>query len=572
MIADTLGSLLLFALLSFGPAWPIAARLAGSAPERLLASVVLSWLAIFVAGWTIHVCALPRAVFWILPGMALGGLAMGWRALRDLWREPDARDVVIAQAVVTASIVAWLALIVSYSGGAWVGDWFGHWQRTVFFLERGPRDILFNGFDPLTSRPPLANVAFGALVTLTKPDFAHYQLACAWLASLAFLPAAVFARRLGRADAGEPATGRAYQSTALLAVLFIANPMFVQNATFAWTKLHAAFFTLAAFHFLLRAGDADAPRAGVLAALALAAAILTHYSAGPYALVFAAVWLARGRWRDAAWWRGTAVAAFAGAAVLALWFGWALAAYGWRGTFLTNTSVTDAAPGLGAQLQAAALNVRDTLVPHFLREVDYGFFAQRHAWGRWRDWWFSLYQLNLFFLCGSAAWLAVLAALAQGARSAAPRSRAGWAAGIVAIALLGVMVHGGRDTWGLAHICLQPLALGGLALLAARWDALGAGWRRLVVAGAAVDFALGIGLQFGCQSLLIDQWLGAAPEGGPLGGYSRAAQVNWNAKQHFKHVFFGDTWVGLELAWLILLALLLGIALLRAARAARSRG
>lgn len=559
MIADTLGSLSLFALLSFGVAWPVAARLTGTAGERLLASVMLSWLTIFVVAWIVYVGALPHGVLWVLPGMSLGGLWLGRRALRDLWREAEVRDLAIAQAIVTASVVAWLALIVSYSGGAWVGDWFGHWQRTAFFLERGPRDILFNGFDPLTSRPPLANVVFGALAVLTRKDFAHYQLACAFLASLAFLPAAVFARRLG---------GRA--NVAVLAALLLVSPMFMQNATFAWTKLHAAFFTLAAFHFLLRTDAPDCPRAGLLAAIALGAAILTHYSAGPFALVFAAVWLARGRWRDAAWWRGTAVAALAGAAVLALWFGWALATYGAKGTFLTNTSVTDAATGAGTQLTNALLNVRDTIVPHFLRDVDYGFIAQRNPWGWWRDWFFQAYQINLVFLCGSVAWLAIVAALAKSAAPVRPAVRVGWAAGIIVVALLGVLVHGARDRWGLAHICLQPLALGGLALLAARWEAIGPVWRRIVVAGAAVDFGLGIALHFGAQSLLIDQWVGSAAPGGPLDGYSAHAQINWRAKLHFRHTFFGDAYANSEFVILPLLVGLLGFAAWRAAKALRA--
>ena len=558
MTLDIIGSLLLFALLSFGPAWPIAARLTGTVGERLLATVALSWLAIFGVAWAVYVCALPLATLWVLPAAALGGLAAGWRPLRDLWRETEGRDLIFAQAIVTLSIVAWLALVVSYSGGAWVGDWFGHWQRTAFFLERGPRDILFNGFDPLTSRPPLANVIFGAFAALTKKDFAHYQLASAFLGSFAFLPAAVFARRFG---------GRA--AVAVLAALLLVSPMFVQNATFAWTKLHAAFFTLTAFHFLLRADAPDCPRAGVLASIALGAALLTHYSAGPYALVFAAVWLARGRWREAAWWRGTVVAALAGAAVLALWFGWALAVYGPKSTFLTNTSVSDAAPSLGAQLLSGLLNVRDTLVPHFLREADYGFIAQRNPWGWWRDWFFQAYQINLVFLCGSVAWLAIFAALAKSAAPARPAVRAGWAAGIIVIALLGVMVHGARDRWGLAHICLQPLALGGLALLAARWDAIGPIWRRVVVAGAAVDFALGIALHFGAQSLLIDQWLGSPSAGGPLDGYSAHAQINWRAKLHFRHAFFGDAYANSEFVLLALLAGLLAFAVWRAAKAAR---
>lgn len=565
MMPDILGSLLLFALLTFGPGWWLAARLRATPAERLVASVVASWLALYLVGWIVYVAALPQAWFWSLPGVAVAGIAAGWGPLRELWRDPAARELVLAQALVTAWCVGWLALVVSYSGGGWMGDWFGHWQRADFFLQRGPVDIRFNGFDALTSRPPLANVVFGVGMALTRPDFAHYQLVLTFLGTLAFLPAALLAGRFA------PTTDPAMRNTAIrvLAVLFLASPMFVQNATFAWTKLHAAFFTLAALHFLLRAGTTGFPRAGILFSVTLAGALLTHYSAGPYALVFAAAWIGRGagRWRDAAWWRETAGAATAGFAMLATWFGWALAVYGPRGTFLTNTTVTDQAATPGAQLAAALLNVRDTIVPHFLRTVDPALITQSSPWGAWRDWFFQLYQVNLIFIFGSLTWLAVLGALIAAARASPPRQRLAWGAGAVAVILLGVIVHAERDSWGLAHICLQPLVLAGLAMLAAWWTALTSAWRRLVVAGASIDAVLGIALHFGAQSFLLDQWLAPGRTAADtLASYSPATQVNWRAKFHYRHGFFGDAFAGYDLFVLILLALLLGLALARARR------
>ena len=47
--------------------------------------------------------------------------------------------------------------------------------------------------------------------------------------------------------------------------------------------------------------------------------------------------------------------------------------------------------------------------------------------------------------------------------AAAPR-RWFWTAFISGAILLGVAVHGARDTWGLAHICLQAVVVLGLAL------------------------------------------------------------------------------------------------------------
>lgn len=574
MIVDPLGSLLLFTLLVFGPGWPVAARLRCEPVERLLVAVATSLVAAFLVGWVGYVATLPRATFWLLPAAGVLGLAADSRALRDFGRDPVVRELVVAQIIVTAWCVGWLALVATYSGGAWVGDWFGHMQRVDFFLHHGPHDVRFNGFDALTSRPPLANIVFGVFMTLTRTDFAHYQLACTFLGSLVFLPAALLAGRfVPRAPDGT--RGDIRPAIRVLAVLFLVSPMFVQNATFAWTKLHAAFFTLAAFHCLLRAGGAGFPRAGILFSVTLAAAILTHYSAGPYALVFAAVWLARGIGRSdaAAWWRETAVTAAAGFAVLATWFGWALAVYGPRGTFLTNSSMTDKAPTVGAQLGAALLNVRDTIVPHFLREVNWGFFVQQSPWGWVRDWCFQLYQINLVFVFGSAAWVLILLLLFRAAREVPPRARAAWAVGIGTIAVLGVMVHGGRDGWGLAHICLQPLVLLGLALLAARWNTLALGWRRLALAGATADLLLGILLQFGAQSFLLDQWFAPQrPAAETFASYSPHALVNWRAKLHFQRPFFGDAFAGHDYTILALLAILLAIAAVRAGRGMRATG
>ena len=92
---------------------------------------------------------------------------------------------------------AWagLWLVASYSGGGWTSDWFEHWERTQFFLDRWPLDTKFLGFGALPARPPLANLVTGALLAVTRQDFAHYQFFTTLLNSLAFLPAALLARR-----------------------------------------------------------------------------------------------------------------------------------------------------------------------------------------------------------------------------------------------------------------------------------------------------------------------------------------------------------------------------------------
>lgn len=570
MLLDLLIGLLVFSGLALGPAWPVAARLALAPAERLVVSLVLSLLGNFVFAWAVYVFALPLGTLWALPAFAVAGLALGLRTLAATLRDADARGLLTAQAIVTLSCVGWLALIVSYGGGAWIGDWYGHLQRTWFFLERWPTDTLFNGFDPVPSRPPFANILNGALLTLTTRNFAHYQLASTLLGSLAFLPAGLLARRFS--SSGSPDRGR--KAVAILAVLFLVNPLWVQNATYPWTKLLAACFVLAALYFFLRAHDSGAPvSAGPLFATSLACGILTHYSAGPYAVALALAWLAFGlpRRQDAAWWRATALAAGAGTLVLVLWFGWALAVYGGRHTFLSNTTVAGHAPTAVAQLHIIALNLRDTLVPHFLRTTDPDVFVQSSAWGWWRDWFFQLYQANLFFAFGSVAWLAILVAVVRRWRDTPASWCTFWAAFAAVTSVLGVAAVSTREPWGLAHICLQPLVLIGLAFLAAGWDSLGAWWRGALAAGATVDLVAGIILQAGAQSTALDRWL--APQRSAVDSLltpSNFAQVNLRAKLDNHWVFLGDNFS--PYAALVVLGLtgLLVLALFRASRAKNS--
>ena len=114
---------------------------------------------------------------------------------------------------------------------------------------------------------------------------------------------------------------------------------------------------------------------------------------------------------------------------------------------------------------------------------------------------------------------------------------------------------------------LQPLVLAGLALLAAQWDGLGAGWRRVVVAGATLDGLLGIALQFGAQSFLLDQWLAPGrPAVATMASYSAIANLNLRAKLQNQWVFFGDGFVAQETLILVTLAAVLGLALWRTTR------
>ncbi|NCY02971.1 MAG: hypothetical protein EBX36_08695, partial [Planctomycetia bacterium] len=535
-------------------------------------AVCLSLVAIYLFGWLIYTLNLPNELAFGLMPLGLVGLMVCRRRLAADICDPLVRSLLIGQATVLVWNLCWLGVVRSYSGGGWFGDWYGHWQRCQFFLQRPDVNTLFNGVDSLPQRPPLVNVVVADWLAIVGNEFANYQLAMTAWSSLAFLPAAVLAVRAARSVPG----GSPERAISLLAVFFMASPMAVQNATFAWTKLPAAVFTLAAVEFFLAArpwvGDGIRGVPAVLCGVCVAAALLSHYSAAPYAIVLAGVWLASGLRTPPRlpWLAATAAAGLAGALLLMTWFGWAIAVYGTNRTFFSNTTATDRAPTLALHAAAVAGNMFDTVVPHFLRSFDRSLIWQQSRWGYVRDWWFSCSQLNLFMTFGCVGWIIVLAAC----RGAIPRLSAGhsatWITAVGLVILLGIGCHSGRDHWGVAHICLQPLALAGLAFVAGWWPAVAVPFRWLFAVGAMLDLLVGILLHYAVQGFLIDRWL---TPGRPLSElvrrYNVVAVDNYTVKSGVGWRFVGDTFAETPAIPFIIAAASLGFAVWQIRRGPR---
>src|SRR5688572_26262624 len=98
MILDLIGTILLYSVISVGLAWPIAARLGCAAPEKFLATLSLSLLAVYLVAWAIYVWSLPILTVWVLPFAAIASLFFGRRGLADTWRDRDVRELIVAQA------------------------------------------------------------------------------------------------------------------------------------------------------------------------------------------------------------------------------------------------------------------------------------------------------------------------------------------------------------------------------------------------------------------------------------------------------------------------------------------
>jgi hypothetical protein len=186
------------------------------------------------------------------------------------------------------------------------------------------------------------------------------------------------------------------------------------------------------------------------------------------------------------------------------WLAWSLHAYGAHLTFSVESNYALAQPATGwGRVGRVVGNLYHTLVPVWIWD---GLPADMQSSGRLaqlRDRWFCLYQQNLPFALGVGG-LAVFCRLLRG-NATGPAARFWWVtAPLVLVIVAGVHVV---DPLGLAHLVLTPLVLLGLAWLATNAQALPPPWKRLWVAGLALDFLCGLALHFGVQSLWLDRWL-----------------------------------------------------------------
>jgi len=487
MAASLILELLLLPAALILPGFLFARRLRAEPLEQLLAAAVFACLGAYLLAFGLYLLRLPPAWFGLWAAAGAAAALLEGRHWRPFARDAEVRACLGPWAVVTIWEVGTLALIHNYSGGAWAGDWIEHFHRAMFFLYHWPLDYRFLEYYALPARPPLANLVVGGMMAVTGVDYAHFQLGNTLFNTLAFLPAVAWVHR----------TSKTAAAPWLLALLWMLNPMMLQNATYGWTKQSTAFFVLTGIWFFARGRETGVAWREGLAFLALGAGTVCHYSTGPYLVATALFYLVlerRALRHGAGWWRLTTVAA-GGGAVLASWLAWALWRYGLHGTLLSNTTATDFG-GAQAWLRGFLGNIWFTLVPQSPWRLDNPIiFGSADPVAIARDYYFMLYQPNLLWAVGSGAWLALLWLVIRAWREGRPSIMSGigaraWTSwGLLVFALS--MATTPLEEWGVAHGCLQPLIMLGLAFFAARMPALPALLRRVLVLTTATDFLLG---------------------------------------------------------------------------------
>ena len=486
LVAVLLLSLLV--VCSFSPGFYFVRGLRWSPLEKLCGAVGLSLVLLYAVAAAFYWLDVTGAgAFWAVSGVCLALGALAWRDIVRLVSWGQARRVLAAFGCLLLWTLALLAMIRHYSGGGWIGDWLEHFQRTLFFLHHFPKQTPIFGGYRFPARPPMMNLLGAFFLAQTSDRFELFQISFAFLNLLVFFPCCLILPALWR---------RSRRRAWLLAALFALNPLIMENATYTWTKLLAAFYVVLALWFYL-AGWRKNDRLRMLAAFAaLAAGVLVHYSAGPYLVFVALHYLLFVFRRRRERWRELGIAAMAAGALLASWFAWSIAVYGVRGTFLSNTAVTAAAKVEGSNIVKIAANLFDTLVPYPLRnDAPVEFLKQPSQMGWLRDSAFLIYQTNVIFAMGSIGGVVVLYLLYLAYRRHRSPEGSFWLMLAPFCLILSVAVHGERETFGVAHVTLQPLVALGLGLLAAGFASLRRAVAVLLIAGCIIDFGLGVFLE-----------------------------------------------------------------------------
>lgn len=515
--------------------------------ERAALSLGLGMIAVYLTVFGLYVAGLSLRWFALLPVLAWAGLLLKPGPVNRPWHEPELRRVFGRWLCLAGWCLGWQTLVVNYSGASWANDWVEHFDRVHFFLSRWPVDFLFLDMYALPARPPLANLCNAGLMSVAGGGFAHFQVFSTLSGSLVLFPLTVLLRRHGGSQ----------RAGIHLLLLLMLSPLFVQNATFPWTKLSAAFYVLLAITQLTPAGSGDAGSRLRIGSIMLAGAMLAHYSAGPWIVGLGAAWAwgQRLTWREPGRPRQVLGAMLAGGLLLASWIAWSLMTFGPQATWEANNSPALVPDYTWSQsLANVAQNLWATVSPLAPPQESSGV-------ARFRDHWFAFYQLKLPYAFGSAGAALLLWRLAHLRRT--PEAEF-WLIAVPVVLLAGIATHIRPDHLGLTHISLQPLVLIGLV-----WLLLGAAtlprWlRRLWQVGLAVDFLLGIGLHFALQSFWPLQLL--RPDlaiGQLLETYTPAARANWASKSNLHLTFLADLMPPLLGPGLVLLTGLVALGLLR---------
>lgn len=320
---------ILLVLLTFFPGRMIADLLPLDDDEKFVSGFGISIFISYLAGFTTYVYKTPLINYAVLAGIAFSIiLYFVTKKSLSIFRDMKFLGIVF---LAFFFIVCIQTLLPFYSGGLWYFDWWEHYGRTLFFLDRQP-PITYIGPYLLTARPPLFNAAAAFYQFFFGRDFYVYQIVASLFNLLPVLPAFLLVRHFLHSE-------RKSSHLFLLVVsMLVLIPSVIAESTYTWTKALTAYYVLQAVYFYLIALKSRKPLPFILTGIFLSAGYLTHYSAAPYALIIFTDFFLRMLFSKAKLLPAFIISVFVFVCLASTWLIWAYKTYGYYQTFFGNTT------------------------------------------------------------------------------------------------------------------------------------------------------------------------------------------------------------------------------------------
>ncbi|MGB9677219.1 MAG: hypothetical protein ACPLZ9_01240 [Candidatus Ratteibacteria bacterium] len=150
-------------------------------------------------------------------------------------------------------------------------DWFEHYLRSVFFLDRLPKNIVFEGHI-IPSRPP--NIVSFFYLSITGGEFYKYQIISTFLNSMVIFSIYLFCKDYLKIE-------NKYLFLIISIVIFLI-PSILRQITYTWTKAFCAFYVILGFYFYLAFLKNQDYLSLFISSFLLGISFIIHFSAACY--------------------------------------------------------------------------------------------------------------------------------------------------------------------------------------------------------------------------------------------------------------------------------------------------
>ncbi|MFN4226871.1 MAG: hypothetical protein ACK4F0_01850 [Candidatus Ratteibacteria bacterium] len=141
--------------------------------EKVVLSFAISFFLFYILGFLSYIFNVNFAIFNDFFLLLFLILSIPYVALKDF----DFEEIkLLRNFLITFLIfVIYQFFIPLYFGGLFSWDWFEHYLRSVFFLDRLPKDIVFEGYI-IPSRPPFFNIVCFFIFQSLEGNFINIRL------------------------------------------------------------------------------------------------------------------------------------------------------------------------------------------------------------------------------------------------------------------------------------------------------------------------------------------------------------------------------------------------------------